>query len=366
MTLAATDRVFNFSAGPGVLPDDVLRQVQEDTWNIAGSGMGIMEHSHRDKLFDRVLAEAFEDCRRVGNIPADYDILFMTGGATTQNFLVPANLLPDGAVADYITTGYWAQKSFEECKVYGKPHEAFSGKANNFTTIPAQAELKFSAAPAYVHYTSNNTIMGTQFHYVPEPPSGVPLVCDMCSDIYSRPFDIRKYGLVYAGAQKNLGPAGVTLVIVRKDLLAREPRKLPSLMQYRLFAKEESRPNTPPVHAIYVVGQVFKWILREGGLAALAVRNTDKAKLIYDVLDSSRFYKGHARPDSRSLMNITFRCPSEELDTRFISEAKKEGMVNIKGHRSTGGMRVSTYNACAVEACRAMAQFMREFERRNG
>lgn len=365
-TPTSTDRVLNFSAGPGVLPEEVLRQVQEDIWNIAGTGVGIMEHSHRAATYDRIIAEAIEDCRKIGGIGDDYEVLFMTGGASAQNHLIPANLLPDGGTADYVVTGYWAGKTVKECKYYGNAHLAFDGKPSNFTFIPSQGELKFSEKPAYVHYTSNNTIMGTQFHYIPEPPAGVPLVCDMCSDIYSQPMDFSKFGLIYAGAQKNLGPAGTTLVIIRKDLLEKAPRPLPTMMSYKVFAENESRPNTPPVFAVYVVGLVFKWILKQGGLGPIAKRNEAKAKIIYDVLDQSSFFAGHARKDSRSLMNIAFSTPTPELDKAFIAEALKEGMDNLKGHRSIGGMRASVYNAFPAEGCEVLAQFMRDFERRHG
>lgn len=366
MTTTATDRVLNFSAGPGVLPEEVLRQAQADIWNIAGTGVGIMEHSHRAATYDRLLAEAIEDCRKVGSIGDDYEVLFMTGGASAQNHLIPANLLPEGGRADYAVTGYWAKKTAGECKYYGNAHIAFDGGASNYHYIPSQAELKFSADPAYFHYTSNNTIMGTQYHYVPETPAGVPLVCDMCSDIFSGPLDVTRFGLIYAGAQKNLGPAGTTVVIVRKDLLDRAPRPLPTMLSYKVFAEKESRPNTPPVFPIYVVGLVFKWILRQGGLVPIAERNRAKAKIIYDVIDSSGFFKGHAREDSRSLMNLSFHTPSPELDKVFLAEAFKEGMDNLKGHRSIGGLRASIYNAFPTEGCDTLAQFMREFERRHG
>ncbi len=366
MTATATDRILNFSAGPGVLPEDVLRQVQSDIWNIDGSGMGIMEHSHRARVYDKVLAEAFADCRAVGNIGDDYEVLFMTGGATAQNHLIPANLLPEGGTADYAVTGYWAKKTIAECKLYGTPHAAFDGEATNFEFVPRQDDLKFSANPAYFHYTSNNTIRGTQYHYVPETPAGVPLVCDMCSDIFSRPLDVSKFGLIYAGAQKNLGPAGTTLVIVRKDLLERSPRPLPGMMSYKVFAAKESRPNTPPVFPIYVVGLVFKWILKQGGLEVIEQRNAAKAKVVYDALDASDFYTTPARKDSRSLMNVVFRTPSPETDKKFLAEALDAGMDNLKGHRSTGGMRASIYNAFPAEGCETLVQFMREFERRHG
>lgn len=366
MTATATDRILNFSAGPGVLPEDVLRQVQQDIWNIGGSGIGIMEHSHRAKVYDSVLAEAFADCRAVGNIGDDYEVLFMTGGATAQNHLIPANLLPDGGTADYAVTGYWAKKTIAECKLYGTPHAAFDGESTDFTFVPGQDELKFSANPAYFHYTSNNTIRGTQYHYVPETPSGVPLVCDMCSDIFSRPLDVSKFGLIYAGAQKNLGPAGTTLVIIRKDLLERSPRPLPGMMSYKVFAEKASRPNTPPVFPIYVVGLVFKWILKQGGLGVIERQNAAKAKVVYDALDATDFYTTPARADSRSLMNVVFRTPSPETDQRFLAEALDAGMDNLKGHRSTGGMRASIYNAFPAEGCDTLVQFLREFARRHG
>jgi phosphoserine aminotransferase len=367
-------RCFNFSAGPGCLPEEVIEQAQQDLWSIAGSGVGICEHSHRGKVYDRVLAEAEEDCRKIGNIPSSYKILFLTGGATTQNFMVPANLLGQDETADYLTTGYWAEKSAEQAKLYGKIHEAWDGRATGHTYIPSDEEIKWSEKPSYVHMCSNNTIYGTEWRAsetdaswrLPKVPAGVPLVCDMSSDLFCRPTDFTKFGLVYAGAQKNIGIAGTTLVVIHEELLKRKPRELPLMLQYRVHAKDESRHNTPPVFAIYFSGLVFKWILKQGGLEAIYKRNVEKAQLIYDVLDKSSFYKPHARKDSRSLMNITFRCPTPELDDKFVAEAKAQGMDQLKGHRSTGGMRVSIYNAMPVAGCKAMADFMREFERKNG
>lgn len=363
---AGSDRIFNFSAGPGCLPDEVVKQAQQDLWNIAGSGIGIMEHSHRGKVFDKVLAEAEADFRKISNLPTSYKVLFLTGGATTQNWMVPANLLPQDGTADYLVTGYWAEKSAEQAKLYGKVNLAFDGKPSNHTFVPKQSEIKFSSNPAYVHFCSNNTIYGTEFHTDPVAPKGVPLVCDMSSDIYSRPCDLTKYGLTYAGAQKNLGAAGTTIVVIHEGLLDRKPRELPLMAQYRVHAKDESRHNTPPAFNIYVCGLVFKWILKEGGLEVIGKRNAAKAKLIYDVLDGSKFFKGHARPDSRSLMNITFRTPSDALDELFIKEAGKAGMDGLKGHRATGGMRASVYNAFPMKGAEAMASFMKEFERKNG
>lgn len=365
-------RTFNFSAGPGVLPEEVIRQAQQDLWDIDGTGIGIMEHSHRGKTFDKVLAEAEEACRKVSNIPANYKVLFLTGGATSQNFMVPANLLPDDGVAAFLTTGYWAEKTWEESKFYsGKCYEAWDGRTVKHAYCPSDSEITYKDKPAYVHMCSNNTIYGTQWRNpdgsirLPKTPDGAPLVCDMSSDIYSRPMDISKFGLIYAGAQKNIGIAGTTLVIVREDLL-KPARKLPTMLKYETHAKDQSRHNTPPAFAIYMSGLVFKWILKQGGLAALHEKNVEKAKIIYDVLDSSKFYKGHARLDSRSFMNITFKTPSDALDEAFLKEAQKHGMEQLKGHRSTGGIRASTYNAFPREGCVAIAQLMREFEKKNG
>jgi phosphoserine aminotransferase len=372
VTHAASGRIFNFSAGPGCLPEEVLRQAQHDIWDIDNSGIGIMEHSHRGKVFDKVLAEAEENCRKIGNIPANYKVLFLTGGATSQNFMIPANLLPDDGVAAYLTTGYWAEKTWEESKVYSsKCYEAWDGRPCRHDHCPSDAEIKYAAKPVYVHMCSNNTIYGTQwrnpdgtFRY-PKVPDGAPLICDMSSDMYSRPIDVTKFGLIYGGAQKNVGIAGTTFCIIRDDLL-KPVRKLPIMLKYETHAKDGSRHNTPPVFAIYVSGLVFKWILAQGGLTKLHRHNEDKAKIIYDVLDSSKFYRGHARPDSRSSMNITFRTPSEQLDDLFVKEALKHGMDQLKGHRSTGGMRASVYNAFPVAGCKALADFMREFERTHG
>lgn len=368
---AASKRIFNFSAGPGVLPEDVLRQIQQDVWDIAGSGIGILEHSHRGKVVDKVWEEAEQDCRDVGNIPGNYKILFLTGGATSQNHMVPMNLFPKGGqwkTADYIVTGYWAQKSFDEArKLLGDAaHLVCTTEDRNHCYIPAQDQLKFSDNPAYVHYCSNNTIFGTEWPSEPAVPAGVPLVCDASSDIYSRPIDVARYGLIYAGAQKNLGPAGSTVVIIREDLLERCPKEVPTMLQYRVHAKDGSRHNTPPVFAVYATGLVFKWIKAQGGLEAIAKHNQEKAKIIYDVLDASSFFKGHADKAARSLMNITFRTPSPELDEKFVKEAKAAGLDGLKGHRSTGGMRASIYNAFPKAGCQALADFMREFERKNG
>ncbi len=357
---------YNLSAGPGIIPEAALKQAQQDIWDIDGTGIGVMEHSHRGPVIDRVFDEAQADCRRIAGIPDNYRILFLPGGASTQFHQVPANLLPDGSTADYINTGAWSQKAIKEAKRYGEAHIAASSEPDNFTWIPSPRETKCSPSPVYLHFTSNNTIFGTEFAGEPDCPEGAFLVCDMSSDIFSRPVDVRKYGLIYAGAQKNLGPAGVTLVIIREDLLEKPARDLPPMLRYATHAENDSRYNTPPVFAIYMVGQVFKWILAEGGLRAMGDHNRRKAKHIYDVLDRSTFFRGTARPDSRSLMNITFRAQSEELEKKFISEAKKQGFDGLKGHRSVGGMRASVYNAFPEQGAKALADFMREFERANG
>lgn len=368
------DRIFNFSAGPGVLPEEVLRQVQQDVLNCRGSGVGILEHSHRGKVVDQIFEECEADCRKVGGVPPEFRILFLTGGASAQNHMVPMNFLPPGRTGDYIITGYWAQKSYDQAEKmskftgspYGRAHVAGTTRDQNHSVIPADAELRYSDRPAYVHYCSNNTIAGTQWRRVPRVPDGSPLICDMSSDMYSKPVDWSKFAMVYAGAQKNLGPAGTTLVIIRDDMVERGSKELPDLLQYRTYVPELSRPNTPPVFAIYVMGLVFKWQLAQGGLAAIEKKNAAKAAHIYQVLDTSKFYRGHARPEARSLMNITFRLPTEALEEKFVKDAKAAGFDSLKGHRSVGGIRASTYNAFPEAGCIAFAQFMRDFEKKNG
>jgi phosphoserine aminotransferase len=359
------DRIHNFSAGPAVLPEPVLRKAQEVIWNVAGSGIGIMEHSHRGKVFDKIISEAEEACRRLGGIPDNYRVLFLQGGASLQFSMVPMNLLGPDQTADYLLTGVWSQKAVKEAKLLGKVHLAASSEATNFDRIPRSDEIRYSAGPGYVHLTTNNTIYGTQWPREPEVPSGVPLVADTSSDMYSRPIEIRKYGLVYAGAQKNLGPSGVVLVIIRDDLVERGPKTLPTMLQYRTHAAEKSLYNTPPTFGIYVMGEVFKWIEGQGGLSAMKEQNEAKARLLYDYLDESDFFRGTAQPDSRSRMNVCFRAPTEELEEKFLKEAAKRGLDGLKGHRSVGGMRASIYNACPRASVEALVSFMKEFERSN-
>ncbi len=359
------ERVHNFNAGPGVLPESVLKAAQRDVWNIAGSGMGIMEHSHRGKVFEKIIAEAEADARSLAGIPDNYRVLFIQGGATQQFAMVPMNLLPAGRTADYLITGVWSEKAVKEAKKFGATHEAVSGKASNFTEIPLADAIRYSDHPAYVHLTTNNTIYGTQWRSEPAVPAGVPLIADTSSDMFSRPIDVSKYGLIYAGAQKNLGPSGIVVVIIRDDLVELGPSGLPTMMQYRTYAKEKSLHNTPPTMAIYMVGQVVKWIAETGGLAAMAERNAEKAKLLYDVIDQSAFFRGTVAAGSRSLMNVCFRAPTEELENQFCAEADKQGLAGLKGHRSAGGMRASIYNACPRSSVVALVEFMKAFERAN-
>jgi len=361
-----TKRIFNFSAGPAVLPEPVLKKAQEAIWDAAGSGIGIMEHSHRGKVFDRIRDEAEQACRDLGGIPDNYRVLFLQGGASLQFSMVPMNLLPADRTADYLLTGVWSQKAVKEAKVLGaKVHIAAAGESTNFDRIPQAADIKYSERPAYVHLTTNNTIYGTQWRSEPAVPAGVPLVADTSSDMYSRPIDVSKYGLIYAGAQKNLGPSGVVLVIIRDDLVEAGPKSLPTMLQYRTHAAEKSLYNTPPTFGIYVMGEVFKWIQGQGGLSGMAEYNESKARLLYDFIDQSDFFRGTAQSDSRSRMNVCFRAPTEELESKFVAEATKRGLDGLKGHRNAGGMRASLYNACSRAAVEALVACMKEFEQAN-
>ncbi len=361
-----SERIYNFSAGPAVLPEEVIRNSQEALWNLAGSGIGVMEHSHRGKEFSAVADRAEALCRELADIPADYEVLFLQGGASTQFFMVPMSFLSPDSTADYVMTGAWSQKAVSEAKRFGRVHVVATSEDQNFSYIPTTDQLRWSERPVYAHFTSNNTIFGTQWAADPTPPSGVPLVCDASSDIFSRSIDVRKYGLIYAGAQKNLGPSGVTLVIVRKDLVERAASNLPTMLQYRTHAKEKSMYNTPPTFGIFVMAEVFAWIKAKGGLAAVAEHNRDKAAVIYDYLDKSSFFRGTARADSRSLMNVCFRAPNEALEEKFLAEAKKRKLSGLKGHRSVGGMRASIYNAFPKAGCEALVALMAEFEKANG
>ena len=358
-------RLYNFSAGPAVLPVPVLEQAQRELLSLPGVGMSVLEISHRSKPFEDICARAEADIRALAGIPSNYRVLFLQGGASLQFTMVPMNLLAAGATADYLVTGVWASKAVDEAKKIGNVHVAATTKAEQFTRIPRAEELVLTPGAAYVHMTSNNTIYGTEWKELPGV-GDVPLVSDTSSDMFSRPLDVAKHALIYSGAQKNLGPAGVTLVIIREDLLARSAASLPSMLSYAVHAENKSLYNTPPTFAIYLMGLVVKWILGQGGLEAVAAVNQRKAGTLYAEIDRSGFYRGTAQKESRSLMNITFRLPSEELEKAFVKEAEAAGFDGLKGHRSVGGIRASIYNAFPQEGVDALASFMQEFERRQG
>jgi phosphoserine aminotransferase len=363
--MTTTTRVSNFSAGPAVLPLEVLEQAQRDLVSLPGVGMSILEVSHRSKPFEDILAGCEADLRKLGGIPDNYHVLFLQGGASLQFSMVPMNLMTTQSFADYIVTGAWSQKAVKEAKRVGGVKIAAATEGENFTRIPAQGELKLDPGAAYVHYTTNNTIFGTEFHYVPDT-GPVPLVADASSDIFSGPIDVSKYALIYAGAQKNLAPAGVTLVIIRDDMLKRSPASLPTMLQYGVHAENKSMYNTPPVYAIYIMRLVLAWLLKQGGLVEIARRNARKADKLYAAIDRTEFYRGHAAKDSRSRMNVTFRLPTEELEKKFAKDATEAGLDGLKGHRSVGGIRASIYNAFPEDGIDALVQFMAEFERRSG
>ncbi len=358
------NRIYNFSAGPAVMPVEVLEEAKENLLSLGNTGIGIMEHSHRGKAFMAVAEEAEANCRKLAGISDDYAVLFLQGGASTQFFMIPMNFLSADQTADYLVTGAWAKKALKEAKAFGKTHVVCSSEDRNFCYIPK--DNTYSDNAAYVHYTSNNTIFGTQFADSPNCPAGSTLICDASSDIFSRPIDIQKHALIYAGAQKNLGPSGVTLVIIRKDLIAAGPENLPVMLQYRTHSENDSMYNTPPTFGIYTMGLVFKWIEKQGGLAGIAKHNAAKAKPLYDFLDHSRLFKATADADSRSLMNVCFVTGNADLDSLFITQAKAEGFDGLKGHRSVGGMRASIYNAFPAEGVTALVEFMKNFEAKNG
>lgn len=358
-------RIFNFSAGPAVLPLPVLEEAQRDLVALPGVGMSVMEISHRSKTFEDILARAMSDMRELAGIPDNYKILFLQGGASMQFSMVPMNLLTPGATADYIVTGDWGKKAFKEAKKFGATKLSASTEEGNFARVPTQNELQLTPGAAYVHMTSNETIHGNEWCYVPDV-GGAPLVNDMSSDIFSRPIDVAKYGLIYAGAQKNLGPSGVTVVIVREDLLARSTDALPTMMNYTTHAENGSMYNTPPAFGIYILGMVLKWMKGVGGLTAIDAINERKSAALYAELDRSSFWKPHAQKDCRSRMNVTFRLATEDLEKKFAKEATAAGFDGLKGHRSVGGIRASIYNAFPEEGVDALVAFMQEFEKKNG
>jgi len=361
-----SDRKHNFNAGPAALPLEVLLQAQEQFVNYGGAGMSIMEMSHRSGVYEQLNEETQSLLRELLNIPDNYHVLFLQGGASTQFAMVPLNLLTGGKVAAYVETGSWASKALKEAKLIGETAVVATSKPDEYRRMPNLTNLVLPENAAYVHVTSNETIQGTQFKSFPDTGS-VPLVADMSSDIMSRPIDVSKFGLIYAGAQKNLGPSGVTVVIIRDDLAGGAPEHVPTMLRYETHVKDKSLYNTPPTFSVYMVNLVLKWIKEKGGLAAIEKANAEKAAVIYEEIDKSGgFYRGFAHPDSRSPMNITFRIASEELEPLFVKESEKEGFVGLKGHRSVGGLRASAYNAVPLESCRALAQFMAEFRRRHG
>ena len=360
-----SERIYNFSAGPAVLPLPVLEQAQRELVSLPDLGMSILEVSHRSKVFEGVLARAEADIRELANVPSNYRVLFLQGGASLQFTMVPMNLLQDRMTADYLVTGAWSSKAVDEARKIGNVHVAATTKAEQFTRIPRAEEIVLTPGAAYVHMTSNNTIYGTEWKALPDV-GDVPLVSDTSSDMFSRPIDVGRHALIYAGAQKNMGPAGVTVVIIREDLLARSAASLPVMLSYAVHAENGSMFNTPPVFAIYMLGLVTRWLIGQGGLGAIAAVNERKAGKLYAEIDRTGFYRGTAQKDSRSLMNVTFRLASEELEKQFVKDAEKAGFDGLKGHRSVGGMRASIYNAFPEAGVDALTAFMQEFERRHG
>jgi len=360
-----TKRVFNFNPGPAVLPLEVLEQAQAEMLDFKGTGMSVMEVSHRSKEFEAVIQTAEADLRELLGIPANYKVMFLQGGASLQFAMVPMNLRAASASADYIVTGSWGQTAIKEAKKLGTARVAASTETDGFKGLPEKLDLDPKAA--YLHFTSNETIHGVEYFTEPTPPANVPLICDASSDFISRPIDVSKYGLIYSGAQKNAGPSGVVMVIVREDLLERTPANLPVMLDYKALAASSSLHNTPPSFSIYIVGLVLKWAKKLGGLAAIEKTNRTKAEIVYKAIDNSGgFYRGHALPAARSIMNIPFRLPSEELEEAFTKDAKSAGLIGLKGHRSVGGIRASIYNAMSVEGTQALSDFMAEFLRKNG
>ncbi len=358
-------RIYNFNAGPAAHPLPVLEEIQAEFLNFKGSGMSIIEVSHRSRWFDEVIEDATARVRRLFKLDETFHVLFLQGGASLQFCMIPMNLLPDGQSADYVNTGTWATKAIKECKIQGKPVRVVaSSEDKGFSYIPEG--ISFSPDAAYAHITSNNTIKGTQWASFPDT-GGVPLVCDMSSDVMSRSFDVSPFGLIYAGAQKNLGPAGATLVLIRDDMLKRVPEDLPAMLKYTTYVQHNSMFNTPPCFAIYTVQLVLKWLEETvGGLDKMEQINREKASLLYRTIDESGFYTGTAEKESRSVMNVTFRLPAEDLEKQFVQQAFEHGLVGLKGHRSVGGCRASIYNATSLEAVKALVDFMGEFARKNG
>jgi len=358
------NRIYNFNPGPATLPLPVLEEIQKELLNYKGSGMSVMEISHRSSWFENIIEDAVARATRLLNLDDRYKILFIQGGASLQFAMIPMNFLPEGKSADYVNTGTWSTKAIKEAEIQKKPHNVVaSSEDRDFCYIPKN--IQFNKDAAFAHITSNNTIKGTQFHEFPDT-GGAPIVSDMSSDIFSRALDIDKFGMIYAGAQKNIGPSGICMVIIRDDMFKLIPEGLPSMLDYSTFLKKKSLYNTPPTFSIYTVQLVLKWIEETvGGMAAMEKQNQEKADLLYNCIDESDFYRGTADKDSRSLMNVTFRLPSEDLEKKFIEEATNSGLGGLKGHRSVGGCRASIYNAMPVEGLKALTDFMAKFEKAN-
>lgn len=358
-------RVYNFNAGPAALPLAALEKAQAEFLDFNGTGMSIMELSHRSKDYEAVHNQAIELLKELLAIPAGYDVLFLQGGASLQFAMTPLNFLPAGKKAGYVMTGVWSEKAYAEAEKLGEVFVAASAKADNYRSIPSMEELQYDESAAYLHLTSNNTIFGTQWQDFPVTGS-VPLIADMSSDILSKPIDVSKFALIYAGAQKNLGPSGVTVVIIRRDFMEQANKQVPTMLRYGTYAKDNSLYNTPPTFSIYMVKLILEWVKAQGGAAAVYKRNQEKAALIYQAIDSSSgFYIGHAVPEARSLMNITFRLANEALEKKFLEQAKKEGFVGLAGHRLVGGCRASAYNAVPYESCLALQELMLTFHKEN-
>lgn len=359
-------RIYNFNAGPAALPLEVLQQAQEQFVDFDNSGMSLMEMSHRGAIYEKVHYETETLLRELLGIPEGYKVLFVQGGASTQFAMVPMNLLRPGTTAAFVATGSWATKAIQEAKLFGEVSIAASSEADKYTRIPSISELKYASDVAYLHLTSNETIEGTQWSEFPDT-GDITLIGDMSSDILCRPVDVSKFGLIYAGAQKNLGPSGVTIVIIREDLINEPTTVVPTMLRYTTHAKADSLYNTPPTYGIYMINEVLKWVKANGGAAGMETRNREKANMLYDLIDNSNgFYRGFAQADSRSLMNVTFRLGSEELEKQFAKESEAQGFVGLKGHRSVGGLRASIYNAVPLESVQALASFMKDFQSRNG
>ena len=358
------ERVYNFSAGPSMLPLEVLERAGAEITNYQGSGMSVMEMSHRSKVFVKIFEDTKAKLRRLMNVPEEYEILFLQGGASTQFSMAPLNLIGKTGKADYAVTGNFSNIAYKEAKKYGQINLAASSEDQNHTYIPTQDQLKLDPEASYFYYCANNTIYGTEWQYVPET-GNVPLVCDMSSDILSRPVDVSKYGIVYAGAQKNMSPAGLTVVIIRKDLAGHELPYTPLMMNYQTMIEKDSMYNTPPCWCIYMLGLTLDWVEEQGGVAGMEKLRDLRSSMLYDTLDNSKLFKCHAEKGSRSGMNVTFRTGNEELDAKFVSEATAAGFVNLKGHRKVGGMRASIYNAMPEEGIVKLVEFMKKFELEN-